>query len=34
MTERIVGNQIRLTPIIGMMGCPCCGIGTGMSVSR
>ena len=34
MTERIIGNQIRLTPIIGMMRCPYCGIGTGMSASR
>ena len=34
MTERIIGNQIRLPPIIGMMRCPCCGIGTGISVSR
>ena len=34
MTERIIDNQIRLPPIIGMMRCPCCGIGTGISVSR
>ncbi len=31
MTERIIGNQIRLPPIIGMMRCPCRGIGTGSS---
>ena len=34
MTERIIGNQIRLPPIIGMMLYPCRGIGTGMSASR
>ena len=34
MTERIIGNQIRLPPIIGMMLYPCRGIRTGISVSR
>ena len=34
MAERIIGNQIRLPPIIGMMRCPCRGIRTGISVSR